>query len=277
MLKPPTTTDGRPALARDIDFSDPSRVRLAIRSGTYTGYTNGIADGFVQGNLVIVPAEFAPSLKAYCERNPRPCPMLGTSEPGVPHIPGLAADMDLRTDVGEYRIFRDGEAIGVETDITRLWRNDLVAFVLGCSFSFEHQLMKAGVCLRHIEEKNVSAMYVTDIETVPSPPFGGRLVVSMRPIRRAETARAVEISSQFPKFHGPPVHIGDPAAIGVDLAQPYGGTGLTKLRDDEVPVFWACGQTTHVALENARLPFAITHSKAHMVLTDLTSESCRER
>jgi uncharacterized protein YcsI (UPF0317 family) len=277
MLKPSITTNRGPAQARDINFSDPTQVRRAIRSRAYTGYTNGVADGFVQGNLVIVPAEFAPSLEVYCERNPQPCPLLGMSEPGVPHIPSLAADMDLRTDVGEYRIFRDGESIGTETDIRVLWRDDLVSFVLGCSFSFEHEMMKAGVRLRHIEEKNVSAMYVTDIDTVPSPPFTGKLVVSMRPIRRADATRAVEISSRFPKFHGPPVHIGEPAAIGVDLARPYGGTGLTSLRDDEVPVFWACGQTTQLALENARLPFAITHSKAHMVLTDLSSESLRER
>jgi uncharacterized protein YcsI (UPF0317 family) len=256
----------------EIDLSDPVQVRRAIRGGTFTDFTNTVAHGYVQGNLVILPAQHAPTFKDYCGSNPQPCPLLGMSEPGVSHIPSLAEDMDLRTDVGEYRIFRDGEVVATETDIRHHWRSDLVAFVLGCSFSFEYELMRAGVPLRHIQEKSVSPMYVTNIDTIPVGAFAGKLVVSMRGLRPADAIRAVQITSRFPKFHGAPVHIGKPGMIGVDLGRPYGGHGLTTLGEDELPVFWACGQTTHVALENARLPFAITHSRAHMVLTDVKSE-----
>ena len=258
-----------------VDLSDPAQVRRAIRAGTFTGFTNTVAHGYVQGNLVILPAEHASAFREFCEKNPQPCPLLGISEPGSPHIPSLAQDMDLRSDVGEYRIFRNGQPIATEPDIHNHWRSDLVAFVLGCSFSFEHELMNAGVPLRHIREKSVSPMYVTNVDTVPVGAFRGRLVVSMRGLRPADAIRAVQITTWFPKFHGAPVHIGKPEMIGVTLNKPYGGHGLTDLKDDELPVFWACGATTQVVLENARLTFAITHSRAHMVLTDVKSEKFR--
>jgi uncharacterized protein YcsI (UPF0317 family) len=256
-----------------IDLSDPIKVRHAIRSGVFTEFTNTVAHGYVQGNLVILPAEFSAAFRDFCERNPRPCPLLGVSECGIPHIPSLASDMDLRTDVGGYRIFRDGIAITTTRSIEDDWRDDLVAFVLGCSFSFEQELMNEGITLRHIVEKNVSPMYVTKVDNVPAGPFGGKLVVSMRGLRPADAIRAVEITSQFPKFHGAPVHMGKPELIGIDLDRPYGGHGLTALHDDELPVFWACGATSQLAIETAKLPFAITHSKAHMVVTDLKAET----
>ena len=265
------TTTAAPA--PDIDLSDPVAVRRAIRSGTFTRFTNTVAHGYVQGNLVILPAAYSAAFREFCDNNPRPCPLLGVSEPGVPHIPSLAADMDLRSDVGEYRIFRDGKAVATETDIHHYWRDDLVAFVLGCSFSFEQELMKEGVELRHIRENSVSPMYVTNIDTVPAGIFSGKLLVSMRGLRPAEAIRAIEITSRFPKFHGAPIHIDKPDMLGIDLERPYGGHGLTALHDDELPVFWACGATSQVMLENAKVPFAITHSRAHMVLTDLKSET----
>ena len=260
------------AAAATLDLSDPAVVRRAIRRGAFTSFTNTVAPGYVQGNLVILPAALAAAFREFCERNPQPCPLLGVSQPGVPHIPSLAEDMDLRSDVGEYRIFRDGKAVATATDIHRYWRDDLVAFVLGCSFSFEQELMKEGIRLRHIEENSVSAMYVTNIDTVPAGMFGGKLVVSMRGLRPADAIRAIQITSRFPKFHGAPVHIAMPDMIGIDLEHPYGGHGLTALREDELPVFWACGATPQVILENIGVPFAITHSRAHMVLTDLKSE-----
>jgi len=247
-------------------------VRRAIRAGTFKGFTNAVAPGYVQGNLVIVPAKYASAFEDYCHNNSRPCPLLGISEPGNPRIPALAEDLDLRTDVGEYRIFRDGRATGTATDIGALWQEDFVAFVLGCSFSFEQELMNAGVPLRHITEGSVSPMYVTNMDTARSGEFGGKLLVSMRALRPADAIRAIEITSRFPKFHGAPVHIGKPDMIGVELARPYGGHGLTRVHEDELPVFWACGATAQAALEQARLPIAITHSRAHMVLTDLKSE-----
>lgn len=252
-----------------LDRTDPRQVRCAIRSGDFREFTNSVARGYVQGNLVILPAEHAGAFTEFCNRNPQPCPLLGVSEAGNPSIPHLAEDLDLRSDVGEYRVFRDGHVVGTENDITHLWRDDLVSFVLGCSFSFEQELERAGVPLRHLAEKNVSAMYVTNIDTRPAGPFHGELVVSMRPLRPADAIRAIEITSRFPKFHGAPVHIGKPEMIGVDLSRPYGGHGLTDLHDDELPVFWACGATAQIVMQQARVPFAITHSKAHMVLTDL--------
>jgi uncharacterized protein YcsI (UPF0317 family) len=255
-----------------FDLADPVQVRRAIRAGIFTGFTNTVAHGYVQGNLVIVPAKYAAAFEDYCRKNPRPCPLLGISEPGSPRIPALAEDMDLRTDVGEYRIFRNGSAIVTTADIRALWQNDFVAFVLGCSFSFEQQLMKAGVPLRHINERSVSPMYVTNVDTATSGEFGGKLVVSMRGLRPSDAICAVQITSRFPKFHGAPIHIGKPEMIGVDLERPYGGHGLTELHEDELPVFWACGATAQAVLEQARLPIAITHSRAHMVLTDLRSD-----
>jgi uncharacterized protein YcsI (UPF0317 family) len=256
-----------------FDASDPLQVRRAIRAGIFTGFTNMVAHGYVQGNLVILPARYAAAFEKYCARNPQPCPLLGRSQPGSARIPALADDMDLRTDVGEYRIFQAGEAVTTATDIRALWQSDFVAFVLGCSFSFEQELLKAGVPLRHISENSVSPMYVTNLDTAAAGEFGGKLLVSMRALRPSDAIRAVEITSRFPKFHGAPIHIGKPEMLGVDLARPYGGHGLTTLRDDELPVFWACGATAQAALEQARLPIAITHSRAHMVVTDLKSEA----
>jgi uncharacterized protein YcsI (UPF0317 family) len=262
----------RASASRELDLTDPVEVRHAIRAGRFTGFTNTVAHGYVQGNLVIVPERYAGDFADYCRKNPRPCPLLGVSEPGSPRIPTLADDMDLRTDVGEYRVFREGSVAGTTTDIRDVWRSDLVAFVLGCSFSFEQELMKAGVRLRHMEGGSVSPMYVTNIDTVTAGEFGGKLLVSMRGLRPSDAIRAVEITSRFSKFHGAPIHIGKPEMIGVDVGRPYGGHGLTELHDDELPVFWACGATAQVALEHARLPIAITHSRAHMVVTDRRSE-----
>jgi uncharacterized protein YcsI (UPF0317 family) len=268
----PVSAERSPDAAAGCDLADPVQVRRAIRAGTFTAFTNTVAPGYVQGNLVILPDRYAAAFEGFCERNPRPCPLLGVSRPGSPHIPELADDLDLRTDVGEYRVFRDGRDVGTTTDISDLWRDDLVAFVLGCSFSFERELVIAGVPLRHIDEGNVSAMYETSIETVACGEFSGKLVVSMRALRPADAIRAVLITAGFPKFHGAPVHIGKPELIGVDLARSYGGHGLKELRADELPVFWACGATAQVAMERARVPLAITHSRAHMVLTDRRSE-----
>ena len=196
--------------------------------------------------------------------------MLGRSRPGEPFIPELGADLDLRTDVGGYTVFRDGEPVDTPRSIAELWRDDLVAFVLGCSFSFEGVLQRHGVRLRHLDEGNVSAMYVTSVPTAEAGPFGGPLVVSMRALRARDAIRAITISQHYPMFHGEPVHIGTPALIGIDdLADSYGGHGLKELHPDELPVFWACGATAQLAARRARLPLCITHHKAHMVVTDL--------
>jgi len=252
-----------------IDLSDPREVRLAIRSGRYRGFTNLVAPGFVQGNLVIVPAAYADDFEGYCRVNAQALPIIGRSQPGSPFIPELAEDLDLRSDVGEYMVFRDGEHVATPDDISDLWRDDLVAFVLGCSFSFEAMLAAHGVRLRHLEEGDVSAMYVTDIDTVPVGPFAGKLVVSMRALTPADTITATIVSDRYPQYHGRPVSIGLPEALGIDLARSYGGHGRTRPEPGELPVFWACGATGQIAARAARLPLCITHHKAHMVLTDI--------
>lgn len=254
----------------DFDAESPAAVRAAIRSGAYRGFTNVVARGFVQGNLMVVPAAQADDFGAYCALNPQALPLLGRSRPGSPFIPELGADLDLRSDVGGYMVFRDGELVDTPRDIAALWRDDLVAFVLGCSFSFEAVLQRHGVRLRHLDEGNVSAMYMTGIPTHAAGPFGGPLVVSMRALRAPDAIRAIAVSQRYPMFHGEPVHLGSPALIGIDdLSLPYGGHGLTQLHDDELPVFWACGATAQTAALHAKLPLCITHYKAHMVVTDM--------
>lgn len=245
-------------------------MRAAIRNGTFTGFTNAVATGHVQGNLMIVPQAHAADFERYCRLNAAALPLIGRSQPGSPHIPEIAADLDLRTDVGGYMVFRDGALVDTPSDISDLWREDLVAFVLGCSFSFETLLRRGGVRLRHLEEGDVSAMYVTDIATVPARPFQGPLVVSMRALNAQDAIRAVQVSSRYPQFHGAPIHIGRPDLIGIqDLGRSYGGHGMTRLQPDELPVFWPCGATAQMAALAAALPLCITHYKAHMVLTDL--------
>lgn len=242
--------------------------RRKIRGGTFTSQTAGMAPGFVQGNVVILPKDWADSFLLYCLRNPKPCPLLGVSEPGDPNLPTLG-DIDIRTDVPRYRIFEDGKQVDARTDVTELWRDDLVTFVLGCSFSFEEALLEEGILLRHIESNQVVPMYETRIETTPAGPFRGKLVVSMRPLRPADAIRAIQITSRFPTVHGAPVHFGNPSLIGIDeIMKPDWGETI-EIRADETPVFWACGVTPQAAIRAARPPFCITHEPGHMLITDL--------
>ncbi len=248
-------------------------ARLLIRAGRHTGHTAGLAHGYVQGNLCILPADYAGEFAAYCQRNPKPCPLIGMSAPGDPHLPTLANDLDIRTDLPRYRVFRDGELVDEPTDIRAIWREDLVTFVLGCSFSFEQALLEAGIPLRHIERGDNVAMYKTNIDTVPAGRFQGKMVVSMRPLKSADAIRAVQITSRFPNVHGAPVHIGFPELLGIDdLEQPYVGDP-PRMREGELPVFWACGVTPQVAVEHARPPLCITHKPGAMVITDLLNAS----
>ncbi len=195
------------------------------------------------------------------------------SEPGDPFIPTLADDLDIRTDVPRYRVFRHGELVDEPCDITDLWHDGLVAFVLGCSFSFEEALLGAGIPLRHIERDENVAMYKSNIDTVPAGRFGGKMVVSMRPLKPADAILAIQITSRFPSVHGAPVHLGLPHLIGVDdLNKPFAGDSQS-VEDDEIPVFWACGVTPQVAVEQARPPICITHAPGCMVITDLPNSS----
>ena len=245
------------------------KARLAIRSGDFTGHTSGLAEGHVQGNVVILPELLANDFLRYCQRNPKPCPLLAVSEPGEAMLPSLGADIDIRTDVPRYRVWRDGVLADQPSEISNLWRKDLVTFVIGCSFSFEEALLVAGIPLRHIAQKRNVAMYRSNIATISAGVFNGPMVVSMRPLKAADAIRAVQITSRFPNVHGAPVHMGDPALIGIaDLAKPDYGDAVDVL-PDELPVFWACGVTPQAAITQARPEFCITHAPGAMLITDL--------
>ena len=256
-----------------LELRDPYRLRLAFREGLDLASTARLAPGHVQGNLVILPGAYAEDFAAYCRANPKPCPLLAVSERGDPVLPALGRDLDVRTDIARYRVWRDGRLIDEPTDIRALWSEDMVAFVLGCSYSFEQALVDAGVRLKHWERGENSPYYVTCIDTVPAGPFRGKMVVSMRALRSADVPKAVAITSRFPTVHGAPIHVGDPAAIGIaDLHRPDGGQPM-EVEAGEIPVFWACGVTPEVALANAKLPLCITHKPGAMVVTDLLNRS----
>jgi len=247
------------------------QARLDCRAGQVT-QTAGLAPGYVQGNLAILPETLAAAFHRFCQQNPKPCPIVGISDVGSPHIPALGRDLDIRTDLPRYRVWRDGELIDEPEDILNHWRDDLVAFVIGCSFSFEEALLAEGLPIRHIELGVRVPMYRTNIACVPAGPFAGPMVVSMRPMKPADAIRAVQITSRFPSVHGAPVHLGLPHLIGIsDLAKPDYGDPV-PIHDDEIPVFWACGVTPQAVIAAARVPFAITHSPGLMLVTDLQNK-----
>jgi uncharacterized protein YcsI (UPF0317 family) len=226
----------------------------------------------VQGNLVILPEDLAADFLRFCQQNPKPCPVIGVSEVGDPRIPALGLDLDIRTDVSGYCVWKDGVVVDETADISPWWRDDLVSFVLGCSFSFEEALIEEGLPIRHIACGVTAPMYRTDIACVPAGPFRGPIVVSMRPLKPAHAIRAIQITSRFPAVHGAPIHIGLPELIGIqDLAKPDYGD-YVEVRPDELPVFWACGVTPQAVIVAATLPFAITHTPGRMLVTDLKNE-----
>ena len=243
-------------------------ARLAIRRGDHAGTTAGLAPGFVQANLAIMPESVAEDFLRFCERNPRPCPLVGVSAAGDWRIPALGEDLDIRTDVPRYRVWRDGMLVDEPTDLARWWRADLVSFALGCSFSFEQALIEAGLELRHISCGLTVPMYRTSIKTTPAGPFRGPLVVSMRPFTPSDAVRAAAITRRFPSAHGAPVHSGEPETIGIaDLAAPDYGDAV-PINEDEIPVFWACGVTPQAAIAVARPDLCITHYPGAMLVTD---------
>jgi uncharacterized protein YcsI (UPF0317 family) len=235
-----------------------------VRTRT-TGPTAGLAPGYTQANLIAVPRDWAYDTLLFAQRNPKPCPVLDVTDPGSPRTT-LAPDADLRTDVPRYRIWRDGDLVDEPTDATGYWREDLVAFLIGCSFTFESALAAAGVPLRH--GRNV-AMYVTSRQCRPAGRLHGPMVVSLRMIPAEHVDTAVRVTALMPAVHGAPVHTGDPAALGItDLASPdFGDPPVAEPGD--VPVFWACGVTPQAVLMASRPPFAITHAPGHMFVTDV--------
>jgi uncharacterized protein YcsI (UPF0317 family) len=250
----------------------PAELRQACRAGRWDRPTAGLAGGFVQANLVAVPGEAAFDFLLYCQRNPKPCPVIEVVEAGRVE-PACAPGADLRTDLPRYRIYRDGRLAEERTEVREPWSPDLVAFLLGCSFSFEEALLAAGVPLRHVEARSNVPMYRTRVATAPAGRFRGPLVVSMRPIPAAQVALAVQVTSRYERVHGAPVHVGSPEALGIgDLSRPDWGDPV-EVRPGEIPVFWACGVTPQAAALESRLPFCITHAPGHMFVSDLANAS----
>lgn len=247
----------------------PAELRQKIRNGAHKGNTSGLCAGYVQCNLVILPADWAEDFLAFCEANPKPCPLIAVSQPGEFSLTKLGADIDIRSDIPSYRVFENGQLRNEVNDISDLWRDDLVAFLLGCSFSFEEALIAEGLDVRNVTEAVNVPMYRTNIDCTAVGQFAGQMVVSMRPFAPPEALRAAEISGRFPSVHGEPVHYANPEHIGItDINQPDYGDSVT-IKEGEHPLFWACGVTPQVALENAKPPFCITHSPGSMLVTDM--------
>jgi uncharacterized protein YcsI (UPF0317 family) len=254
-----------------MDLS-PSEVRFQCRQGAFHFPTPGIACGYLQANLVILPRKLAFDFLVFCTRNPKPCPLLDVTEVGNPEPQIVAPGADLRTDLPRYHIFRNGEMQEEVADVSHIWQDDFVGFLVGCSFSFEAALMDEGIPVRHIQEGKNVPMYKTNIACKTAGDFSAPLVVSMRPLSPADVVRAVQITSRFPKAHGTPIHFGSPEEIGItNLDAPDFGEAVT-IKEGEIPVFWACGVTTQIAILEAKPEIAITHAPGYMFVTDVKDD-----
>lgn len=254
----------------------PVEARRLIRAGTFAAPTSGLCPGYAQANLIILPKEQAYDFLLFAQRNPKPCPLLEVTETGAREATICATDCDIATDFPKYRIYEHGELVAEVTDVADYWRDDLVSFVIGCSFSFESELVEAGIEMRHNTMGRNVSMYLTGVDCVPAGSMGGKMVMSMRPIPYDQVVKAVQISGAIPKVHGAPMHIGDPAAIGVrDLAHPEFGDPV-DIREGEVPVFWACGVTPQSIVMNSKPAFAITHAPGCMLITDTKNIDLKE-
>lgn len=250
-------------------YATPYAARLAARSGELDAPTANIAPGYVQANLAILPRDLAYDFLLFCQRNPKPCPLVGVSEVGDPMLPLLGHDLDIRTDVPRYRVWEKGQVVAEVTDVSKYWRDDLVTFAIGCSFSFEEAMLAAGLPVRHIEQCCNVPMYRTGIATTPAGRFSGPLVMSMRPLSPKDAIRAAQVTARFPSVHGGPLHIGDPGLVGIkDINKPEYGDAV-EIRPGEIPVFWACGVTPQSVIAASMPDFCITHAPGYMLLTDI--------
>jgi len=251
----------------------PATLRELSSTGQFDRPTAGLCEGYIQANLVVLPEEYAQDFETFCRKNPKPCPLLEVVGPGRCTTTLLADGADLRTTLPRYTVWHNGIASGSIRDISKLYREEFVFFLLGCSFSFESALVQAGIRLRHIEERKNVSMYDTAIELEPVESFRGNMVVSMRPIIYDNVVDACLITAHYPDLHGAPVHIGYPELIGITnvLSPDYGDP--VDIRPNEIPVFWACGVTPHNVLRQAKLPFAIPHTPGHMFVGDVKNET----
>ncbi|KTF16947.1 putative hydro-lyase [Pseudoalteromonas sp. H105] len=257
-------------MQHNASLTTPYAIRNMIRNEDYTGSTSGFVPGFVQANLVILPKRYAFDFLQFCQANKKSCPIIASSQqPGAVNISNVAHDLDIRTDLPRYRIYKKGQLVDEVTNIKEYWQDDLVSFLIGSSFSFEDSLKDAGIEIRNVTEHKSVPMYITDIPCESAGIFHGNMVVSMRPMKPADAIRAIQISSRFSDVHGAPIHFGDPAAIGIkNINRPNYGESVS-IKEGEVPVFWACGVTAQVAIAQAAPDFCITHSPGHMLITDI--------
>ena len=251
----------------------PVEWRRAIRAGRHTGITSGLAPGYAQANLAVVPAALANDFVRFCELNPFACPLLGVGAPGDPRVPALGADLDVRSDLPAYRIYENSSLTRTVSDISPWWQADSVAVAIGCWFGVEEALRAAGIRLRHLELGIQGPLFRSSLPAHSAGPFGGTQVVSMRPFARGDVNAVAALTARYPKSHGAPLHQGDPAHLGIrDLDAPDFGEPIA-LEEGEIPLYWGCGLTALTALEGAGLPLFITHAPGAMLITDLRNES----
>lgn len=253
----------------DLVNASPSEVRKLIRNGEIVKPTSGMCAGYAQANLVVLPKDLAYDFLLFAQRNPKPCPILEVSDVGSRTLKKIAKDCDIAKDIPKYRIYKKGELVGEYTDVSEFWQDDFVSFLIGCSFSFESEMIEAGIEIRHITEDCNVPMYMTNIECESAGIFNGKMVVSMRPIKPNQVVKAVTVTETMPKVHGTPIHIGDPSIIGIkDINNPEFGDSVT-INEGEVPVFWPCGVTPQSVIMNVKPDIVITHSPGHMLITDV--------
>ncbi|MFT8967295.1 putative hydro-lyase [Leuconostoc suionicum] len=250
----------------------PTDFRKKVRNNEYQKPTAGMCPGYAQTNLIVLPWEDAYDFLLFAQRNPKPIPILEVTEVGSRELQTLGNDIDVATDFPKYRIYRNGKMIDEYLSVVDFWREDLVSFLIGCSFSFEDLLVDAGIEIRHITEKANVPMFNTNIPLKQAGKFSGNMVVSMRPIKSSQIATAVNVTNRLPGVHGAPIQIGNPAEIGIyDLANPDYGDAVT-INENEIPVFWACGVTPQAAVMASKPKFAITHSPGHMLITNISNK-----
>jgi uncharacterized protein YcsI (UPF0317 family) len=257
---------------KNIGSFSPKKIRALIRKGKWDKPTAGLAMGYAQANLVILPQKYAFDFLLFCQRNPKPCPLLEVLEPGKFQTKFLSLNADIRTDIPLYNIYQKGKLVNIVKEIRNLWKADFVSFLLGCSFSFEEALLRSKIPVRHIEENKNVPMFISSIPCKPAGIFHGPMVVTMRPIPSEKVTQAVQITSRYASVHGTPIHIGDPLMIGIkDLQKPDFGNPVT-IKKGETPVFWACGVTPQVVVMGAKPDLCITHAPGHMFISDILNE-----
>ena len=245
----------------------PKELRTLIARGEFSRPTAGECPGYIQTNMVALPRAYAKRFEAFAKANSKAIPVLEIIEDG--HCSKtLAPSANILNEIPKYNILKDGILVETLKDITHYASEDLVFFLIGCSFSFENALIENGMPLRHVDEQKNVAMYRTNIKLTPMEGFEGDMVVSMRPIKKEKVADACIVTSHFPKTHGAPIHVGYPDMIGIDdISKPDYGDAI-EIKPDEIPLFWPCGVTPQNVITSMKLPFAITHAPGHMFVTD---------